>query len=256
MENKNFGQNSSLINKQIAEIERKLAQIKIENDFYANGVTFTQVQPVSYKNIAGSKWKKDIIEAFGNDIFEKYCDRYIDGNSKKPIDFKIACLKTQYAKYFNPGESIYVQDEKNNYTNNYKCLYIFNDGICIMALPTMKANGTIINVSKKTGCEKAIQRYNLAINDLLPQQKQEQPMKSNFNENELREACAKEDGLDINDPYNNDLLNACVESKKKNIGKGSDSKRKKTIKTVAFITGTLVLAIVALLIYKKYKSKQ
>lgn len=36
---------------------------------------------------------------------------------------------------------------------------------------------------------------------------------SNFNKNQLRQQCADENNLDINDPKNNALLDACVQKK-------------------------------------------
>jgi len=58
---------------------------------------------------------------------------------------------------------------------------------------------------------------------------------SSFTDSQLRTQCAQENGLNINDPSHQNIINACVEDKKKNAPKGE--------KAIGWInTGSNILA--------------
>lgn len=241
IENQNNGQNSSLNNKTIADIERALKTVQVEYDFYANGVNFVKVEPISAKNLFGSKWKKNVVDVIGEDVFQTYCERYINGDSKKPIDFKIACLKTPYAKHFNIGQVIQVVDVNNNYTGTYKCQGIENGGICIIAIPNKQTNGMVYNISQKQGAEKAIKRYKQALSDLMPKQTK-QEMNTSFSNTDGESTSMIEESK--NELGNNFWLTKDEEKKKRT---------KKILKLTAIIAGSLLVIIAAYYAYKKYK---
>lgn len=228
-----LGQSGSLTNKTIAEIEHRIETLKVENDFYSNGVTFSSVEAYSANHLFGNgKWKKTCMDAFGEDVFFNNCDKY--GN--KPIDFKITLLKTQYAKYFSPGQAIEVKDNDGAYTGKYKCMGVVDGGIAIMALPKVSTSGFIVNVSQKRGTENALKKHYQMLEDLKPSVK-----KSEF-EDEPKGA------IDNMIPFISD------EMRDKWKQEAQKEKRNKNIKTIAIIGGILVLIIMAYAFYK-YKTK-
>lgn len=235
-----------LINKDIQDIERKLNSLQVDYDFYNNGVMFVEAEPKSANHLFGNgKWKKTIIDNLGEDVFKENCEKYVNGNSTKAIDFKITCLKVgKYAKYFQPGQTIEVLDETGWYTKKYKCAGVQVDGIYIMAPFKGNATGKVINISQKNGYMNSIKKYQQMIQDLAPNLRTiNNTTKNQIREQETESTSIIQESMDEN-------------KKNENFWATNKDKNKKAIKTAATVAGIILLLIAAYFIYNKYKSKK
>ena len=151
--------------KNIEELKRRINSTRVDVDFFSTPMAFTSVEPQSANHLFGNgKWKKTIVDYFGEDTFQKYAERY--GN--KPIDFKITKLITPHAKHFHKNEMIAIKDKKGTYSGETKILDIGNCAIIVMIPFTCDASGEIINLNRKKGSENALLRLNQMLDDMQP----------------------------------------------------------------------------------------
>lgn len=151
--------------KNISDLERLIPSIQVDYDFYNTGFEFEAVEPKSANHLLGNgKWKKAVIQSVGEDVFMKSCDKY--GN--KPIDFKVACLKTPQAPYFAYNEVIIIKDKNNKYSGEYRVLAVEDGCVCVMLPFVGDSSGIIINKSRKAGAENALKKNIQMLNDLKP----------------------------------------------------------------------------------------
>jgi hypothetical protein len=151
--------------KSIEELKRRINGAQIDLDFYSTPIEFTSVEPQSANHLFGNgKWKKTIIDHFGEDTFQKYSEKY--GN--KPIDFKITKLITPFAKYFQQNELVQIKDNKGTYSGEIKVLAIGDCSLIIMKPFTCDSTGQLINLNRKKGAENALKRMNQMLTDSQP----------------------------------------------------------------------------------------
>lgn len=151
--------------KTIEELKRRINGARIDVDFYSTPKAFTSVEPYSANHYFGNgKWKKTIIDYFGEEVFQKYAEKY--GN--KPIDFKITKLITPFAKYFQQNELIKIIDKKNTYSGEVKVLAVEDCALIIMKPFTCDGLGDLINLNRKKGAENALAKMNQMLTDLQP----------------------------------------------------------------------------------------
>lgn len=148
------------------EATQRYNSARLDYDFFSNSFNFLSVQPCSSNHLYGNgKWKKTVVSAIGQDTFSQFCDKY--GN--KPIDFKIPGFETQYASYFQPGESITIKDNYGLYSNTYKVAAIIDKKYVVVLMPFKgNATGKIINQSRMDGAKKAMDRFSQIIADFEP----------------------------------------------------------------------------------------
>jgi hypothetical protein len=237
--------------KNISDLERRVAGIQVDYDFYSTGFPYTSVEAKSANHIYGNgKWKKTIIDALGEEVFKQHCDKYTNGNSTKAIDFKIACFKTKHAPYFKMNETINVKDNNNLYSGTFKVVESNDEGVSVLMPYKGTSTGKLINVSRKNGAEGSLKRHIQMLTDIKPTQNtaplgvganNEQPttkqeMKSNYDTRE-----------------NTSMIEEFAAENKQNASFWDDKdKKKKVLKTVAWVGGILLALITAYIMYKKY----
>lgn len=151
------------------EIKARIRTAQTDHDFYSTQLEYTSVEPHSANHLFGNgKWKKTVITAFGQNVFDEYSEKY--GN--RPIDFKIVKLNTPHAKFFAPGELIEIQDEKGAYSAQIKILTIDGCGLIVMIPFTCDSSGKLINLSRKNGAQKAMNKMNQLLSDMYPEAEQ------------------------------------------------------------------------------------
>jgi len=151
--------------KTIEELKKRMNGARVDVDFYSTPKPFTSVEPHSANHLFGNgKWKKTIIDHFGEDVFQKYSEKY--GN--KPIDFKITKLITPFAKYFQQNELIKIIDKKNTYSGEVKVLAVEDCALIIMKPFTCDGLGDLINLNRKKGAENALAKMNQMLEDMQP----------------------------------------------------------------------------------------
>ena len=151
------------------EIKSRIRTAQTDYDFYSTPLEYTSVEPQSANHLFGNgKWKKTVITALGNDVFEQYAEKY--GN--KPVDFKITKLITPHSKFFAPGELIQIKDEKGTYSSEIKILAISGCEIMVMIPFTCDSSGKILNLSRKNGAQKAMNKMNQLLSDMYPEAEQ------------------------------------------------------------------------------------
>lgn len=171
--NDNSGLSGSQSEKLVADLQQKIRLTKIDHDFYSNGFQFSGVEKQSANHFFGNgKWKNAVRDAFGEETFKQKATYY--GN--RPTDFYIASIKTDYASYFNPSESIVIKDKTGTYSGNMKVLFVPTDKKSIVVmLPFVEGSnsntGVIYNASRTVGAEKALRRFEQALNDIAPASK-------------------------------------------------------------------------------------
>lgn len=151
------------------EIKARIRTAQTDHDFYSTQLEYTSVEPHSANHLFGNgKWKKTVITAFGQNVFDEYSEKY--GN--KPIDFKITKLNTPHAKFFAPGELIQIKDEKGVYSAEIKILTIDGCSLIVMMPFTCDSQGKIINLSRQKGAQKAMNKMNQLLSDMYPEAEQ------------------------------------------------------------------------------------
>jgi len=155
-----------MTDKELKEINDRIKSIKVEHDFYTTGFPVNSTEPKSANHLFGNgKWKKECINAFGEDYFSNNCEKY--GN--KPIDFKLLGINTGYSSYFAPGEKIRVAGEV------IRVMGIDGNTIIVMVPFNQKNIGLIHNQSRIDGAKKAMDRNLLMIQDEKQTSNFEQP---------------------------------------------------------------------------------
>jgi len=239
--------------KNIQDLERRVAGIQVDFDFYSTGFPYTAVEGKSANHLYGNgKWKKTIIDALGEDVFKQYCDKYTNGNSNKAIDFKIACFKTKHAPYFKNNETISVKDNNNVYSGTFKVVESTEDGVCVLLPYKGTSTGSIINVSRKNGAEGSLKRHLQMLSDLKPTQ----------NTAPLGVGASQQPTTNTKQPemksnYDTDASTSMIEdfAAENKQSQSFWSNKNKNLKTAAWIGGIILLLIGAYIAYKKYKSK-
>lgn len=156
---------STTSEKGIEELKRRINGARVDLDFYSTPIEFTSVEPQSANHLFGNgKWKKTIIDHFGEETFQKYSEKY--GN--KPIDFKITKLITPFAKYFQQNEIVQIKDSKGTYSGEIKVLAIGDCSLIVMMPFTCDSTGQLINLNRKKGAENALKRMNQMLADMQP----------------------------------------------------------------------------------------
>ena len=155
----------------LADLRTNLNSQEINYEIYTKGSEFIAIEPYSARAIYGSKYKKVIIEKFGEEYFEGNADYH--GN--KPIDFKIACINTANAGHFNVGSEIIINVIQNSsfddkYAGSHKVIEQGKNRVVILFPFLGDAKGIIISKSRLFGLEKAIEKTKNKIAEILNQQ--------------------------------------------------------------------------------------
>lgn len=226
-----MNENIGLTNKMNQQLADRLRSAQVEFDFYSNGFPITGVEKKSANHLFGNgKWKKTVKEAFGEDVFRKYADKY----GEKPIDFQLTALRTGYSNYFLPNERIKISAGNSN--KEAKVLEVHDKEYIIIMEPFIEGtqwnSGKIINVSRATGAKSALDRYTLMQSDSKPTIA---PIEKNTT------------------PKN-------VENKSNNFGltqpQPAVTPKKNYTKTILCLLGIIAAIIIAASVYKQLKNRK